>query len=490
MNIGIKCSKNDFLYDIHSLIKSFYPDDEVSIFTEDDTDKSSASYDLLFEIEIPDYTDRKATKDSLKRTVYETLSSYTGTTLPWGTLSGIRPTKIPMKMLDEAEQKEKGFSKSSGVSENIREFMKDTYLCSEEKADLAIDVARREQKILAHLPLGPDTYSLYVNIPFCPSICLYCTFASSPVEIWRNRIDTYLDLVIGEMKKTHEDLIRKGYSDGPLTVYFGGGTPTALESGQLDRLITSVEEIWDLSGCREFTIEAGRPDSFTEEKLRVMKAHGVGRISVNPQTMNQKTLDLIGRKHTTKDTIRAFQMARAAGFDNINMDIILGLPGEERPEVEHTFDEIKKLDPDSLTVHSLAIKRASRLRKTIREDRERDTNADYGNYEGLAFENSGELMELAQNCAKDLQMTPYYLYRQKNMRGNLENTGFAKDGKASLYNILIMEEKQSILAFGAGASSKRIFPDGKIDRVINPKNIETYEGKLDALLQKKARLFS
>lgn len=490
MNIGIECNKSDFLYDIHSLVKSFFPDDEVSIFTSDDTQKSEIQYDLRLKIDIPDYKDRKDAKDSLKRKIYKMLSDYTGKTLPWGTLSGIRPTKIPMKMLDEAESKKEGSSDTSEVRKDILSYVENTYLCSPQKADLAYRVAKREQDILRKIPTGPETYSLYVNIPFCPSICLYCTFASSPVKEWKDKIEKYLDCVIEEMRKSQADLVSKGFERGPRTVYFGGGTPTALTAAQLERLISSVEEIWDLSGCAEFTVEAGRPDSFTEEKLEVLKKHRVDRISVNPQTMNQKTLDLIGRHHTVEDTVRAFRMAKDAGFSNINMDMILGLPGEEREEVEHTLAEIRKLNPDSLTVHSLAIKRASRLRRTIREDREKNQNADYGNYEGMTFDNSEELMDLATGCAQELSMAPYYLYRQKNMRGNLENTGFARAGKECLYNILIMEEKQSIVAFGAGASSKRIYPGGKIDRVINPKNIATYEEKLDQLLVKKARLFS
>lgn len=367
--------------------------------------------------------------------------------------------------------------------------MKETYLASDEKIDLAIHVASKEYELLKQLPLGEKTYSLYVNIPFCPSICLYCTFSSSPVDRWEKELDGYLDTLILEMQKTHDAMVKKGYDAGPLTVYIGGGTPTALDAARLDRLLTAIEEIWDLSHMVELTVEAGRPDSFTPEKLRVLKKHGVQRISVNPQTMNQKTLDLIGRHHTVEDTVKAFRMAREAGFDNINMDMILGLPGEEAPEVAHTLDEIRTLHPDSLTVHSLAIKRASRLRKTIREDREKDAGADYGDYEGMAFDNSEELMDMATSCAKELGMEPYYLYRQKNMRGNLENTGFSVLGKECLYNILIMEEKQSILAFGAGASTKRVQDNGRIDRVVNPKDIHTYEAKVQELIDKKVKLF-
>ncbi len=494
LNIGILLSKNDFMYDIHSLVKSFYPDDEVSIYTADEPEKAGEERDLVFEIEIPDYTDRKEAKDSLKKEVYQMLTDLTGTSLPWGTLSGIRPTKIPMKLLDEAAEtthlSPTALAADQATLQSIHDYMKETYYTSDEKIRLATEVAATERILLSPLDLGNESYSLYVNIPFCPTICLYCTFASSPLDRWSDKIDRYLDALIEEMEHGHRDLMQSGYHKSPTTVYIGGGTPTTLTPQQLDRLLTAIENIWDLTGIHEYTVEAGRPDSFTKEKLAVLKAHGVQRISVNPQTMNQKTLDLIGRYHTVEETKKAFALARSAGFDNINMDMILGLPGETEEDVRHTLSEIEALHPDSLTVHSLAIKRASRLRKNIREDREEDKHANYGNYEGLVFENSNTLMDLSTETARALEMKPYYLYRQKNMRGNLENTGFAQEGKACLYNILIMEEKESIVAFGAGASTKRVWSDGRIDRLVNPKNIDVYEEKLASLIEKKAKLFA
>ncbi len=482
------------MYDIHSLVKSFYPDDEVSIYTAEETEKAAEERDLVLTVDIPDYTDRKAAKDQLKRDLYLQLSEMTHQTLPWGTLSGIRPTKIPMKLMDD-EAAARGLSAEEAAGdralrERIHGYMKDTYYTSDEKIELACDIAAKERILLERLNPGDDSYSLYVNIPFCPTICLYCTFASSPVDKWADRIDGYLDALTEEMKTGHDDLMRLGYRKSPTTVYIGGGTPTALTAPQLERLLTAIEEIWDLSGVHEYTVEAGRPDSFTKEKLEVLRRHHIGRISVNPQTMNQKTLDLIGRFHTVEETKEAFRLARECGFDNINMDMILGLPGEDEADVRHTLEEIDALHPDSLTVHSLAIKRASRLRKTIREDREEDRNADYGNYGGLVFENSASLMNLSGQTAAELGMEPYYLYRQKNMRGNLENTGFSRPGKECLYNILIMEEKESIAAFGAGASTKRVRSDGRIDRLVNPKNIDVYEEKLQALSEKKAKLFA
>ncbi|MEE3419660.1 MAG: coproporphyrinogen dehydrogenase HemZ [Lachnospiraceae bacterium] len=477
MNIGIELNKNDFMYDIHSLVKSFFPDDGVTIYTDDD-EKAAVVRDILFKIEIPAYGDRAKTKNELKLALYETLCDYTGRTLPWGTLSGIRPTKIPMKLLGEGKSRRE-----------IHDYMKETYRTSDSRIALATEVAEKERACLAPIPLGDSTWSLYVHIPFCPTICLYCTFASSPYDAFKKQIPDYLDAVIAEMKDASTMLAEKGMNPGPTTIYLGGGTPTALSADELDRLLAAIESTFSMDHVLEKTVEAGRPDSLTPEKMQVLVNHGVTRISINPQTMNQKTLDLIGRRHTVEDVEKAFSMARQMGFANINTDMILGLPGEEEADVRHTLDAICAMKPDSLTVHSLAVKRASRLRKTILEDRLKDAGADYGNYGGLVFENDEHLMNLASEAASDLGMEPYYLYRQKNMRGNLENTGFAVPGRECLYNILIMEEMQSILAFGAGASTKRVLSDGRIDRVVAPKNLPTYLAKVPTLCQKKRELF-
>ena len=473
MNIGICLDKSDFLYDIHSLVKSFFPDDDVNIYTDGDAEKCSTARDLLLRVNIPEYTDRKNAKDALKRELYESLSDLTGRTLPWGTLSGIRPTKIPMKMLEEGMSREE-------IRRNIRE----TYLTSDAKIDLAVDVASNERRILSGVPTGQDTYSLYLHVPFCPSICLYCTFSASPVSAWQKSMDDYVDAVILEMERNEmlglplepgkEPVRCSAGGRKPVTFYMGGGTPTSLSPEQLDRLLTAAEKYYDLGGCLERTVEAGRPDSITMEKLEVLKKHRISRISVNPQTMNQKTLDLIGRRHTVEDTVRAFEMARKAGFDNINMDIILGLPGEELGDVENTLKQIVSLGPDSLTVHSLAVKRASRLTKTLREEHMAGKIEDYSRYEGLSFYNSEAIIGAAYDAAYRMGMQPYYLYRQKNMKGGLENTGFARKGCECLYNILIMEELQEIHAFGAGASTKVLSDGGRIDRLVNPKDVKTY----------------
>ena len=258
----------------------------------------------------------------------------------------------------------------------------------------------------------------------------------------------------------------------------GGGTPTTLEPEELERLFLKLQNTLDWSQVREFTVEAGRADSITAEKLRVMKRYGVTRISVNPQTMKQETLDLIGRRHTVAQTVEAFRLAREEGFDNINMDLILGLPGETKEDVEETIRRVQELGPDSLTVHSLAIKRASRLSQWILEH-------------GIStLHNTDETMAIAAQGAKQMGMEPYYLYRQKNMSGNFVNVGYAKPGKAGIYNILIMEEVQTIMALGAGTISKRVYGDGRIERCDNVKDVGQYIERIDEMIQRKQQLFS
>lgn len=401
--------------------------------------------------------DRKEVKNELKRMLYRILAKHTGRTLPWGNLTGIRPTKIPMSLL------EKGWKNSQ-----IAQYMRDTYYTSNEKTALATAIANRERHILEDINFE-NGYSLYVGIPFCPSICLYCSFSSSPLHLWKDQVDLYLDTLCREI-----DYASEAFADKELnTAYIGGGTPTTLEPYQMDRLLTKLEQRFCFDRLKEFTVEAGRPDSITKEKLKVLKAHGISRISINPQTMNQSTLDFIGRKHTVQETVEAFELARSLGFDNINMDLIVGLPGEEIAEVEHTMRELAKLDPDSITVHSLAVKRASRL-KLFREE-----------HKEMTMTNSQEIMEMTARYAQQSGMFPYYLYRQKNMAGNFENVGYAKEGKEGIYNILIMEEVQSILALGAGASTKMVWAQDRIERIENVKDIKNYIERIDEMLDRK-----
>lgn len=413
-------------------------------------------------------TQAKGYKNELKRFMYSVLSHETGKELPWGNLTGIRPTKIAYSMLEQGRSRE-----------DIVTFYRQNHFVSTEKAELAADIAERERKLLSGVHYrgnrghGGEGYSLYVGIPFCPTTCLYCSFTSYPIGGYRKLVDSYVDCLIKEM-----EFVAGRYRDRILdSVYIGGGTPTTLEPEQLDRLIVRLKRLFDFSTVKEFTVEAGRADSITEEKLRVLYRHGVTRISVNPQTMKQETLDIIGRRATVKQVEEAYALARKVGFDNINMDLILGLPGELETDVQRTVDRVVELAPDSLTVHSLAIKRASRLNQWIQEN-------------GVSMlHNTDETMRIAAEGAKRLGLVPYYLYRQKNMSGNFENVGYAKEGKLGLYNILIMEEVQTILALGAGSISKLVLPDGRIERRENVKDVSLYIEKIDEMLARKAELF-
>ena len=458
-----------YRYEIHSLLKAFYPQETVKVFVgEPDLRKypdpaflraefsknyiemallpegapeGEARGPLIRKIEAPPGTafDQKspACKNAAKHMLYEMLSEYTGTTLPWGELIGIRPTKIAMGRL-----------RGGDTPEEAALYMQREHLVSREN-------------------------SLYVGIPFCPTTCLYCSFTSFPLTSWRDRVDEYLDALEREMEAS-APLMEGRILD---TLYIGGGTPTTLEPSQSRRLIGMIRQYFDLSALQEFTVEAGRPDSIDAEKLAVLKECGVGRISVNPQTMRDSTLKLIGRQHSAAQTEEAFRLAREAGFDNINMDIILGLPGETRDDVQYTIDKIRELGPDDLTVHSLAIKRASRLQKWIEKNGFSSIN------------NTDESMKIAAKGAADMGMHPYYLYRQKNMSGNFENVGYAREGKAGIYNILIMEEKQSILALGAGSISKGVFPGGRIERCDDAKEASVYIDHIDEMIERKRKLF-
>ncbi len=476
--IGISFNQKEFEYDAYTLLKAFFPKEEVQMFYVQE-EEVPADLEYLISIEYGEQVhiriqwgdtllegqetyeqteDRKIRKNKLKQVLYKLLSQLTGQTLPWGNLTGIRPTKIAMGLI------ESGMSNAQAA-----EYMRNTYFTSKEKTALAITIANRERELLKDIDYEKG-YSLYVGIPFCPSICLYCSFSSSPLQRWKDQVDAYLDALLKEL-----DFISEAMKDRTLdTIYIGGGTPTTLEPEQLERLLEHINARFPVYQVKEYTVEAGRPDSITREKLQAIRKFPVTRISVNPQTMNQATLELIGRRHTVEDTRHAFALARECGFDNINMDIIVGLPGEQKEDVQHTLEEIKKLDPGSLTVHSLAVKRAARL------------NMFKEQYEEMEFINNQEIMDMAMKYAYECQMGPYYLYRQKNMCGNLENIGYAKVDKAGIYNILIMEEKQSILAAGAGASTKFVFQNGeRIERAENVKDVANYISRIDEMIERK-----
>ena len=490
----VKLNKAQFEYDIHSLIKAFYPEKDVKLLTPASVikDKKIWEYPVAMEIifeeksvsfraehlykwnvppnenadneSVDINTDYKSAdyKNAFKRFLYNSLCEETGISLPWGNLTGIRPTKIAMSMLEQGKS----------VAE-ITKYIQDNHMVSAEKTALGIEIAERERTILSRLHRN-DGYSLYIGIPFCPTTCLYCSFTSFPISIWKERVADYLTALEKEI-----DYLAKAYKNKILdTVYIGGGTPTSLTAQELDRLLGKIKSSFDFSTVQEFTVEAGRPDSITKEKLSVMYKHGVTRISINPQTMKEETLKLIGRRHTVEQVVEAFNMAREAGFDNINMDIILGLPAETANDVADTIKAIEKLAPESLTVHSLAIKRAAKLSAWIEEN-------------GIStMRNTDETMRIAKEGAARMGMKPYYLYRQKNMSGNFENVGYAKEGKYGIYNMLIIEEIQTIAACGAGTITKRVYPDGLIKRCDNVKDVEVYIEKIDEMIERKRALLN
>ena len=467
----IYIKEDKFRYDIHSLYKAFYPDEEVRVIVGEQGTDPEKEKDVSPSDEIS-FIDVDKDKNDLKKSIYQDLSRKTGKLLPWGDLTGIRPTRIAMNLLEEGMSDDQIFS-----------YMKETYLVSDDKINLSIDIAKREKEILRDIDYK-NGYSLYIGIPFCPTTCLYCSFTSYPIGAFSGIVDDYLECVKKEI-----DYVAETFADKTLdTVYVGGGTPTTLEPDQIRDLISYLRKKVDLSRVKEFTVESGRPDSFTREKLKAMKEMGVTRISVNPQTMSDETLRLIGRRHTVAQLVDAFNMARQEGFDNINMDIILGLPGEDAQDVRHTISEIKKLSPNDHTVHSLAIKRGSRLFEVIRE---RELKGELKTSMTGSMNNTEEMMEIARSGAKEMGLLPYYLYRQKNISGNFENTGYAEPGKAGIYNILINEEVQSIVALGAGTVTKRVYGEGgRIERCDNVKDVKLYMDSIDEMIGRKRKLFA
>ncbi len=520
----VRCNDESYSYDIHSLVKAFYPAQDVRVIT-DDTDIHSDSDlpeffiyadndDIKIEVFAPEgkqsyrsegeagfSDDRAAYKSELKRCLYRALSQSSGHELPWGTLTGIRPTKLAMNCMD------RGLDTDGTV-----DHMKDFYLCSDEKARLAVDIAIRERGILKEISdtavsicskedgntsiaesaakrdmydVLADGYSLYIGIPFCPSTCLYCSFMSYPIAAYKDVLGTYMNALKREI-----DYVAADFADRRLdSIYIGGGTPTTLDADMLRELIGYVREKTDTTHIREFTVEAGRADSIDEGKLVVLKEMGVDRISVNPQTLNEQTLKLIGRRATAAQTVEAYKLARDIGFDNINMDIILGLPGESIQDVKATLEGIEKLRPDDLTVHALAVKRGSKLAEMMLEGKSTNDKGVMLRNTGLDYDTA---MRLTQDSADRMGLKPYYLYRQKNISGNLENTGYAAEGKAGIYNILMMEEVQDIVALGAGTVSKHVYRGdmaGRIERCDTHKDLKLYLQDIDMMIDRKRRLF-
>lgn len=396
----------------------------------------------------------------IKFTIYNVLKKETGLQSPWGLLTGIRPAKIVRELKD------------LGLSyKEIKEHFENFYCVDAKKADLAIKVAKKEFNIIKNND-GKDM-SIYIGIPFCPTRCLYCSFTSYPLDKYKNRTTEYLNALTKEIEFT------KGYTKDRRieNIYIGGGTPTSLSAYELESLLYNIHEKFNMDYINEFTVEAGRPDTINLEKLNILKKYNVSRISINPQTMNNKTLALIGRNHTVEDFKYSYKLARDAGFNNINVDIILGLLGENLEDVKHTMEEITNLNPENITVHTLSIKRASRLKEELSKH----------NFIDIKVMN--EMLNTVKNFTEAINMTPYYLYRQKNMIGNCENVGYSKKGFEGIYNIQIMEERQDILALGAGASSKFVnLKTNKLNRIFNVKSVDDYIARIDDMIKRKVNM--
>ncbi len=382
-------------------------------------------------------------------------------TIPWGTLVGIRPIKRVVNML------------SDGMSEEeTARILKNEFEVSDKKIDLSLSIAKTEMKVISTIP--KDAISLYIHIPFCPSKCAYCSFASMPVSSMQPFIEPYLNALFEELNTIKAIVEKLKFSI--VSIYIGGGTPTSLLSIELDNLLYKLERTFDLSNCREFTIEAGRPDTITEAKLDVMRKHGVDRISINPQSMNDKTLSVIGRNHSVEQIYNAYNLARKKGFKVINMDIIAGLPQETLPEFMNTVDKVIELNPENITVHTMSIKRAARLNQI-------------GDFSGLPLNDSvDKMVDYAHLKLNENGYLPYYLYRQKNILGDLENTGFFKENTEGLYNICMMEEIRTVISAGAGAVTKLV-KSGRIERIFNVKDVREYINRAEEMRKRKEYIY-
>lgn len=480
--IGVVLKGHDYKYEVSELIKLFTSDFrfiderdcmmviENSIFYHGDKVFSRTVYcenyeEILSNVDHRDLSGlderarKKTIKETIKRSMFKILEQKFKSNVPWGILTGIRPVKIVHALLDEGKDEE-----------YIKEKLKEDYYIKDDKIELALNIAKRERQFI--YPIDENKVSLYVGIPFCPTRCYYCSFPANPVDKFGGKKPLYVEKLLQEARGVAE-LLRDNNKEIE-TLYIGGGTPTTLSPEEMDTLIKGLYKEFDLSKIKEFTVEAGRPDTINREILEVLKKHGVDRISINPQTMNDETLQKVGRKHSVNDIIECFQLARELGFDNINMDIILGLVDENLEMVENTLKQIEKLSPESLTVHTLAVKRTSKLKENIDD------------YELTQFDEMTKMIDLSMKYAKKMGLNPYYMYRQKHMLGNLENIGYAKEGYECIYNIQIMEERQSNIALGAGSITKFVYADeNRIERVENVKNLEQYIDRVDEMINRK-----
>ena len=399
-------------------------------------------------------------KDAIKREIFHKLSTSTGLRPEWGILTGIRPVKLCGELIA-----------AHGLDE-ARRVLKNEYLIDDSKIDMIVKMY--DYQIASFGKAKENSVGMYIGIPFCPTRCLYCSFISSQAE--NEKLEAYVDTLIEEIKAIGLRLDNSEFHIESL--YIGGGTPTTLNENQLNRLLDAINKYLDIHSIKEYTIEAGRPDTINLEKLKIIKAHGCERISINPQSMKPETLVTIGRAHTPLEIEKAFELAHSLDFNSINADLIAGLPGEKLPDFDASLEKIIGLGADNITIHSLAVKRASRLK---------DEDPAF-HYKQSSITNSMTAKGFETLCNRGFE--PYYLYRQKHMAGAGENIGYCKPEKAGLYNIRIMDEHQSILALGAGAISKRFYPEeNRLERIPNVSNVGHYINRLDEMIERKDKMF-
>ncbi|MCM1115167.1 MAG: coproporphyrinogen dehydrogenase HemZ [Clostridium sp.] len=464
----LKVKNHEFGYDMKNLCTVFFPyekikDDgveDIIIVTERADNRlvvDAKVYDKsLKRIHIIDSSEDMATAMSVL--LYSVLRELLGYQPPWGILFGVRPAKLMHR-----------FCEKYGEA-GARNYFINTFLATPHKTDLAIEVMKHENKIIALSQ--PESFSLYVSIPFCPSRCAYCSFVSHSIERTKRLMEPYVDLLCKELARTGE--IAKALGLRLETIYFGGGTPTTLEAPQLTKLFHTISNSFDLSSLREYTVEAGRPDTVTDEKLLALKNAQVSRISINPQSFNDEVLNEIGRKHTVQQTIDAFELARKIGFDNINMDLIAGLPKDNLHSFKSGINQAISLGAESITVHTLALKSAAYMvtRDNTFDLTDRIVTSDMVDYSNQSLSAAGYY--------------PYYMYRQSKSLGNLENVGWCKPDKDCLYNVYMMDETHSVLAVGAGAVTRlKNQATGKIERIYNFKYPYEYLDRFDELLERK-----
>lgn len=471
MNLYVK--NHNFHFELENLTRLFFPNEKITVIRDFSEPQppyiyTEVSDKITISVNIGSFNKsetavKKLTDDDNElvsaQLLYKLLCDFTGLTQPWGILTGVRPVKLLRRLAEESSEEQ-----------TVKKFEKDFFV-SNEKIALSRETEHNERKILELSK--PESFSLYVGIPFCPSRCSYCSFVMASIERAEKLIEPYTKLLCEEIKRTAEIASKLGLRLE--TVYFGGGTPTTLSAEQLDTVLGTVNKSFDMSTCREFTVEAGRPDTIDIAKLFALKENKVDRISINPQTVNDEVLKTIGRKHTAQQFFEAFELARKCGFDNINTDLIAGLPTDTPESFKNSLDSIVRLNAECITVHTLCMKRASRLTTegvTLDLQQARDAR---------------EMLAYTQNILGQNEYIPYYMYRQSRMVGNLENVGWSKRGFESLYNVYVMDETHTILACGSGGVTKlkRNNPD-YLERIFNFKYPYEYIDRFDELIQRKS----